>query len=1058
MKENKQENLYDHYRKMSRNRLKYLLMGLIVCMSLFGTMQPVMAQDVTKLSGIVKDESGEPILGVTVMVKGTKTGTVTDINGQYNLELSRKSGFLSFSFVGMNKKEVEFNGTGIHNVVLKSSDVNLDEVVAIGYGTVKKRDLTAAITSIKGDEITSNPRSNPMEALQGKVPGLDIIRTSGQPGAGVTMQLRGTRSFTASGNPIFIIDGMPGDYSTLNPNDIESVEVLKDAPSTAIYGSSGANGVILITTKSGAAGNKTKVDFNSYTGYNGLSILPQMRYGESYIQPLRDAYQASGNWASTADDSKLFATTEAYQAYQNGNYINWAKDLLQTGITQNYSVAFSGGNEKSKAYASLNYSDEAGQYVADRYKVYSTNIRISHNIAKWLRIGTNLQGSYVDRNKSYAKLENALTASPLGSVYDANGNYNIDPVIGSTFVNLLLNNQENVYKNQDQNLKVFFNPYIEITPVKGLTILSRIGANLEYSRNNYFQGQGSYQYYTASGISATGTNSSVYAQITQNRSYGYKWENILTYNFKLYNDHEFTVTGVSSYSDYQSDYSTMKQTNIDSNKYLWYNMLSSSTYSSNYTSYSMSKGLGLIGRLNYAYKGKYLLQASVRYDGSSRLSPHNRWATFPAVSAGWRISEEKFMEGTRTWLDNLKLRAGYGTTGTASISPYSSASTMEYNQIALGGMAQDIYRYSQNYANDALTWEISHNTNLGLDATVLNNRIDLSVDVYNTNTDGVIWSRNLPITNGGYDANNFYRTNVNICKTNNQGIEVTLNTRNIVTNDFKWNSSVTFMTNKEKIIALQDGVSDNIPNSGTDFTLSKGYPVNSYYTYKLNGIWQIGQEADAAVFGAKPGDLKIFIPNMVQDSVGKFHKTVNGVTTNYTATSKYTPSPKDYQVIGHNSPDWSLGFQNTFVYKDFDLSIFAFARWGQMIKYSLITDYDPSGNSNFPTYFNYWTKTNPSNDFPAIYKGRSLTSYIGWASMAYVDGSYIKIKNITLGYSLPKKLQRQIGLEKFRVYATITNPLVIANSHLLKSYDPEMNGSFDYPLTKQLVLGLNVSF
>lgn len=1058
MRNIKKENLYEVYRRTLRTRVKLWRTGFVIFTILLGTFQPVLGQNVTKIDGVVTDESGQPIPGATILLKGSNTGTVSNKDGLFKLELNKNAGVLIFTSIGMEKKELQFKGSGTHNVVMSSSSVDLNEVVAIGYGSVKKRDLTAAITTIKGDEITSTPRSNPMEALQGKVPGLDIIRTSGQPGAGLSMQLRGTRSFTASGNPIFIIDGMPGDYSTLNPNDIESVEVLKDAPSTAIYGSSGANGVVLITTKSGVAANKTRVDFNAYTGYNGWSVLPTMRYGESYIQVLRDAYQASGNWSSTADDPNLFATTEAYKAYQNGQFINWANDLLQTGITQNYSVAFSGGNDKSKSYVSLNYADEAGQYVADRYKVYSTNIRVSHSIEKWLKVGTNIQGSYVDRNKSYAKLENALTASPLGTIYDANGNYNIDPVIGSTMVNLLLNNQSNVYKNQDQNLKVFINPYLEITPLKGLTILSRIGASLEYSRNNYFQGQGSYQYYTASGASATGTNSSVYAQIAQNRSYGYKWENILTYNFNIQKQHEFTITGVTSWSDYQSDYSTMKQTNVDNNKYLWNNMLSTSTYSTNYTTYSMSKGLGLIGRVNYAYLGKYLLQASVRYDGSSRLSPDNRWATFPAVSGGWRISEEKFMEGTRNWLDNLKLRAGYGVSGTASINPYSSESTLEYAQNVLGGTAQDVYRYSKNYANDALTWEVSKNTNLGVDMSVLNNRIDLTVDVYNTNTDGVIWSRNLPITNGGYDANTYYLTNLNICKTNNQGIELTINTRNIVTKDFKWNSTITFMTNKEKIVALQDGVSNNIPNASTDFTLSKGYPVNSYYTYKLTGIWQTGEAANAAVFGAKPGDLKIYIPDMVQDSVGKYHKTVNGVTTYYTASNKYTPSPKDYQVIGHNSPDWSLGFQNTFVYKDFDLSVFAFARWGQMIKYSLLTDFDPSGVNNFPAYFNYWTPSNPSNDFPGVYKGRSITSYIGWAAMAYTDGSYFKIKNITLGYTLPKRIQKKLGLEKFRVYSTITNPLVLAKNHLLKDYDPEMNGSFDYPLTKQLVFGINVNF
>lgn len=1068
MKENDNRSLYDSYRTTLSFRMKFVLTGLILCWSLLGSVQSVVAQNANKLSGIVKDETGEPLPGVSVMIKGTTTGTITNLNGQFNIETAQKSGVLVFTFVGMDKKELPFNGPFSQNVKLTSSSVSLNEVVAIGYGTVKKRDLTSAVASVKGSDVTVNPRNNPVEALQGRVAGLDITRPSGQPGAAVNIQLRGNRSFTASGTPLFIIDGMPGDYATLNPNDIESIEVLKDASSTAIYGAAGSNGVILITTKSGGNASKPSVEFNAYTGYNGWSTIPTMRSGESYIKTLREANQAAGNWSSPADDANIFASTEAYNAHQKGEYINWAKELLQTAITQNYSLAVSGNSEKSKGYFSLNYSDEQGQYVGDSYKVYSSNIRVSHKLNKWLKIGTNLQGSYVDRSKSYAKLENALAAEPLGTIYDENGNYKIDPVIGSTMVNLLLNNQENAYKDLDRNLKVYMNPYIEVTPMKGLTFLSRIGATLEYNRSNYFQGIGSYQYYTASGNSAKGTNSNVYAQVDQNQRTGYRWENIVTYNFNINTDHEFTLTGVSAWDDYQTSKTAFKQTNIDNNKYLWHNMSSTSPYSTNWTSFNMSKTLGWIGRINYSYMGKYLFQASVRHDGSSRLSSENRWATFPAFSAGWRLSEEKFMEGTRNWLDNLKIRGGYGITGTAAIDPYSSQSTVEYNTIALGGSGQDIYRFSKNYANVDLTWEKSYNTNLGLDLSVLRNRIELTVDVYNTNTNGVIWSRNLPITNGGYDAATFYTSNVNICKTNNKGIEIALNTRNINTRDFKWNSTVTFMANKEKIVSLQDGVSNNIPNSGTDYFLSIGQPVNSYFTYKLDGVWQKGQEKDAAVFNAKPGDLRINIPGLVRTGEGEYYKfdkngnkveyfyrtDANGVVTK----NVYTASSADYQTIGHNNPDWSFGFNNTFVYKDFDLSIYAFARWGQMIKYSMLTRYDPSGIRNFPEYFNYWTANNPSNDFPAVYKDRGITNYVGSSSLAYTDGSFFKIKNITLGYTIPKNLQKTLGITKCRFYATITNPLIYSPNHLIKDYDPEMNGSIDYPLTKQLVFGLNVSF
>ena len=436
------------------------------------------------VTGQILDELGEPMIGVSVLVKGTTVGTITDFDGNYTLDVPAGKNILVISYIGYKTKEVTIGKNNQMNIKMDPDTQALDEVVVIGYGAVKKRDLTGAVVSVKSEEITKNPGSNPMEALQGKVAGLDITRTSGQAGEGVKMQLRGTRSFTASGDPTFIIDGMPGDYSTLNPNDIESIEVLKDASSTAVYGAAGANGVVIITTKSGKAG-KTNVNFNAYAGFNGWSKTPKMRSRESYIQGLRDANKATGNWNSAADDERIFASPEAYQAHLNGDYIDWADELMQNGYTQNYSLSVSGGTEKTKGYISLNFSDEKGQYTGDNYKVYSTNIRIDHTVRDWLKIGANMQGSYVHRNKAYAKLETALSAEPLGKIKDENGNFNVEPVIGSTMINLLLNTQSGVYKNQDQNFKLYMNPYIELTPIKGLSVISRLGATLNYSRNNY---------------------------------------------------------------------------------------------------------------------------------------------------------------------------------------------------------------------------------------------------------------------------------------------------------------------------------------------------------------------------------------------------------------------------------------------------------------------------------------------------------------------------------------------------------------------------------------------
>jgi TonB-linked SusC/RagA family outer membrane protein len=1013
-----------------------------------------------EVKGQVVDENGEPLIGVTVRTLTGKVGTVTDIDGNFHLAVAPGTK-LQLSYTGYKTQTVSA-GAGV--IKMEPDVLGLEDVVVIGYGTQKKRDLTGAITTVKSDDITINPNANPLQALQGKVAGLDITKSSGQAGAGVSMQLRGTRSFTASGNPTFIIDGMPGDYATLNPNDIESIEVLKDASSTAVYGASGANGVIIITTKSGSEG-KVKTDFNAYLGINGWSTLPEMRTGETYLQGIRDANKAIGNWSSTADDQRVIDGVlgdGAYQAAMDGKYIDWPETLLKTGITQNYSVSFSGGNSKTKAYFSLNFSDEQGQYRDDDYKVYSSNIRIDHKIKDWLSVGINTRMSYVYANRAYVKLDNAMRRPPIGSLYDDEGNLNVQPTYGTdTSFNPLLNNKSN-YRNNPQNTKLYFNPYVEIRPLKGLTILSRVQANLIFSRTNYFQGMGSYIYYVNNGASAQGTNSTVLATITQDREYNYKWENVLTYDFDIATDHHFTLTAVTSWNHNQSDETYQRETNIADNAYLWHNMGKSGDENSTVSSlYQMQKGLGLVGRVAYSYKGKYLASVSVRHDGSSVLAEDNKWDTFPAFSLGWRISDEKFMEGTRKWLDNLKIRFGYGVTGTAGIEPYSTISSLELTTLQFSNLSTptQVYRFTQMYANKSLGWEKSYNTNIGLDATFLNGRINLTADYYNTNTKGVIWARQLPVTNGGYTSDNqFYMMNQNLCKTNNKGFELAINTRNIDTKDFKWSTDLTFSTNKEKITSLANGLSDNIANG--DYVLSIGHPVNSYYHYKLDGIWQKGEEADAAAFGCEPGDFKINTPNVIKESDGVFYTVdeESGEKTYYTADNPYAYSDDDYQVLGHNTPDWTMGLNNTFKYKDFDLTIFMYWRWGQTIKYGMMESYDPTGVNNFPTYFNYWTEDNPSNDFPAINASRPLTQYTGYAALDYQDGSFFKVKNITLGYSLPDRLLKRLGLSRLRVYGTITNPIIIAKNDLLKDYDPEMNGEFNYPLTRQLVFGVNLSF
>lgn len=1029
------------------------------------------------VSGQVRSSEGEIIAGVTVRYSGTETST--DDSGRFSIRLGAP-GDVVFSAVGYATQTVNVTKDAVLNVVLERGESALDEVVVIGYGAVKRRDLTGSVVSVKSEEITARPGPNPMESLQGRVAGLDITRSSGQAGAGVDMQLRGNRSFKASGTPLFIINGLPGDYETLNPYDIESIEILKDASSTAVYGSAGSNGVIIITTKSGKAG-KVNVDVNAYYGHNGWSITPKMRTGEAYLQTKRDAYsylwdavnqkwtKEGALWQSEADDEVIFGSNR-YATFLEGNFVDWTKEFLQKSAgTQNYSLSVSGGNEKTTGYLSFNYTKEEGQYRGDNYNLLSTSMRLNHKVRNWLAIGSDLQASYTVRNKAQDKLENALTTDPLVKLYKEDGSLN--PDLGNNVYNLLLNYQPGVYANKDNNLKLYVNPYIEIKPIEGLTFLSRLGTWLTYSQGYQFDGIGSVNYTYNNANIARG-------EIGQDRSIGYQWENILTYNFQVAEDHDFTVTGVTTWHDNQVNQTEMEQTNILFNSFQWHKFMGDANSLAR-SSYTMNKTFGLIGRVNYSYLGKYLASASLRRDGASALYKTNRWDSFPALSAGWRISEESFMDGTKNWLNDLKLRVGWGITGSAKIDAYSSVANLEATNMSLGGVAQPIFRSSQFITNPLLGWEKSNNTNFGLDVTMFKNRMDMAIDYYMTKTDGVIWNLTSPIIYGTYMPGIQYQTYLNIAETQNRGFELTVNSRNIVSKNFEWSTSAAFAYNKEKILKLTDGVANNITNDV--YTLTVGQPLNSFRNFKLDGVWQIGEEADAAVFGKRPGDLKVNVPNMTKVADGVFMKTnTDGSTAYYyadlaaaqqydasltAANSRYNVSANDYQILGHNSPDWSLGIQNTFKYKNIDLGVYAYFRWGQMISYNMMGWYQPerfaanaSPSRTIPEYYNYWTPENPSNDFPVMQYQETASTLTGFSGLNYVDGSFFKIKNITLGYTMPKGVAEKLSLGKLRIYGTMTNPLIVAKSHLIKQYDPEMNGEMAYPLTKQLVFGLNMTF
>lgn len=1016
-----------------------------------------MSQQTGSVSGKVTDPGGAPLPGATVVIKGTTNGTVTDIDGKYALTKVPANATLVFSFMGMKSSEVAYVGQSELNVQMQLDAIGLEEVVAIGYGTVKKKDLTGAVSSVKATEIKMAPVVNPVEAIQGRVAGLDITRESGKANSGVNILLRGNRSLTASSEPIYIIDGIQGSINNLNPNDIESIDILKDASSTAIYGSEGANGVIIITTKQAKKG-KIQIDFDSYVSVNTSPSYPSALQGDAWLNYLEEGYYATNGSHSSSQDELLSTwnlTPSVLSPYiSSGKWIDWVDETLKTGMQQNYAVSVRGGTNTVQSSFSLGYNRTDGIYKDDFLDKLTMRGSVNVQMAKWAKAGIQTGLTYKNGDSRGSRINKTFGTVPLGDVYDENGNINQYPIDGMTVVSLIADDIDGTYKNNTKAIAVTANPYIELTLAKGLTFKSILGTSLSSRRQGIFNSDHTYMMLVGS---STAIRNGTY---NTGLSYSYTWENIANYHFMLGTDHDFTTTLISSFGNSKDESSSAYSEGYLYDDFLYYN-LDAGTNAIVSSTYSETKKMSFAGRVNYSFKDKYLVTASARYDGASQLV--KQWDIFPAGAIAWRISDEDFMESTKNWLTNLKLRTGYGVSGNANIPAYSTLTevTSGTDMLNLGGGQVTTTIPTQAVGNPDLGWEKSYNLNVGLDFGLFDNRIDGSFEWYNTDTKDVIYARNLPFSSGGYTPKIAYQMSSNIARMRNKGIELTLNTRNIKTNDFSWNSSITFARNWEEVTSIDLGSGTTVDDL-ISLGLFMGSPKDTYYGYKKTGIWQLGEEADAAVFGLEPGDVKVET-SLTKKSDGVWVQSItddegNTTETEYTAENPYTINATyDRQILGQAAPKWTAGFQNSFTYKDFDLSVFMTARWGQMIDGDLL-GYFSYGAVNLPDNYNYWTEDNPTNDYPRPYLSRSTDYSSPTLGLNYVDASYVKIKNVTLGYTLPKSLNKRIGLSYLRFYGTIYNPLIITKSHLLDGIDPETGASDSYPLYKQVVFGVNVSF
>lgn len=998
--------------------------------------QPAAVQQQTRtVKGHIVDENGEPMIGVTIKVANAMGGAISDMNGNFTINVPAGRTNLVFSYTGYATKTVQAQAN--MNIKLEPDLQGLDEVVVIGFGTVKKRDLTGSVAQVKSDVILQTPTADVATSLQGRISGLDV--------SGGELRIRGNRSINGSNAPLVIIDGVQGgSLSDLNPDDIESIDVLKDASSTAIYGSQGANGVIIVTTKKAEAG-RFRVSYNGFVTGAMRRPHPDYRQGSDYYETRKLAAINASNWSSEADDLQIFGTPEALAAYKAGAWTDYEKEL-QKGLTlsNRHSLTLSGGNERTTARFSVGYANNGSRWKksggTDRYTLRAN---IDHNIRKWISGGVNFQLTH-NRSEASPYEDSPTSGVQLGSpygYYDAASNtykigseYVTRPLENSGYVNPYVNTLGDYrYANQSYGTNVVANGYLDIHPIDGLSFRSQVNAFVSnYSEGKYTDKE------SASQINAGTDTSTAFMQKTSGLYL--EWNNILTYAFKMLpEDHHLALTALTTWN--RNKYDALSATSIGQTlaSNLWWNLSSNDGAAGHMThssSYEQFQNFSYAGRISYDWKSRYLLTASLRRDGASRLAEGHKWAWFPSAAIAWRLSDEPFMKATKSWMDDLKIRATYGVTGNAGIPVYGTVSGVTFQNTKLGFQDNGVSRYELGkdniVGNKDTKWEKSTTFDVGFDLVLLNNRLSVTFDWYNTKTTDLILARTLPTSNGN-DGN--FKTYTNIGSTRNRGFEVTINSRNIMTKDFTWSSTLSFSANQEKILELYGGEEFIQVGDKPEEGLMVGYPINSFRAFEYVGIWKTSEAAQAAQMFTdskkeipfKPGDIHVVDQN----------------------GDGYIDQSTDYTYLGSTSPKWFLGFNNDFQYKNFDLNIYIFARWGHWGENPLAS-YSPSTGGAYTTY-DYWTPQNEGGSFPALRQAFNFYDYKGYTAYWYNEQSFIRLKRVALGYTLPKSVVKSIGIEKVRVYATVNNPLVIQKNKWMKGFDPENQ-------QRSFTFGLNVNF
>ncbi|MGI4834294.1 MAG: SusC/RagA family TonB-linked outer membrane protein [Janthinobacterium lividum] len=1012
------------------------------------------------VSGKVTSDDGEALPGVTVVVKGTTTGATTNADGGYSLTVPDNNAVLIFSSVGFVRKEVAVGrGTNLSPTLTPETQA-LNEVQVVGYGTQKKSQVTGAISTVSDEQLRDVPVANVGQALQGRAAGITVSSASTTPGQAPVIRIRGNRSFSGSNDPLLVVDGIPydGSLNDLNPDDITSLEVLKDASSTAIYGARGANGVILITTRRGKTG-APRATYSGYYGGKAAYGRYDLQNGQQYYNYKLQAYQAL-NPSFDPSTSASFLTANERANYAAGRTTDYQSLIFQPGHIQNHVLGVSGGSEQTQYSASLGYYDETGIVPVQRFQRYSLRATLDQQIGKRVKIGLNTLNTYTTADDPNVNvLYQVLTTSPLASPLDANGLPILYPNADTGLANPLTLYQPDAHKDSNRRLRTFNSLYGQVNILKGLDYRLNIGLDARSENNGSF--------YASNTPQNSGGQSS--ASRSQNLAFNLLAENLLLYN-NTFGKHTVGFTGLYSAQQYNYDAFGTSVRNLPTN-YQLDNNLGAGTPSSATSTSQKWDIISYMARLNYSYDNRYSATVTVREDGSSRLAPGNKYKAFPSAAVAWNITNERFMTG-RDWLNNLKLRASLGRVGSTAVNPYQTLGALQAN------LGTGYYNYGSTGAigvvpssipNPNLSWEYTTTANFGLDFGVLQNRITGTVEVYQQRTSDLLLPDALP-TSSGYSS--FTR---NAGQTQNRGLEVTLTTVNLRPKNpggFEWQTDWNFTMNREKVLDLNltDANGNKLNDIGNQRFI--GQPLYVIYDYKKVGIWQTADADLAKKYGSKPGQIR------VEDANGDGKIDAN-----------------DREIIGSRQPKFEAGITNRFRFKGFDLTIVALTRVG-----ATVVDPILFGPSYFTTFtgrrnqlnLDYWTPTNPTNNYPQPDQTARSTEWPTYGqTLAYRDGTFIKVRSIDLGYTIPAAWAKTVFMSSARIYLQVQNPLIWARDPYFKdnkaidpdalSYSTRFNAANpggieftggnpnnstaglagvggNYPVTRSFIAGVNLAF